>query len=190
MMKIVGIISSPHAGGDEASLVREALRGAEEAGASITWVFLPGCRIEQCRDCGACVSSGHCAIPDDFQEVRELLLDADGILLASPAHGIGACPRMKNLFHRLGTYAFLTSTFGGRYVIGLAAPGRGARQLPAYSATGVFLSGPCPGGIQQALFLRPLIKQSIVSSAEKSSPSFEGAGFHQTPDASAARSGQ
>ena len=165
-MKVIGIISSQHAKGNGATLVREALRGAEEAGASIKEVFLPNYRIEYCRDCGGCISSGRCAIQDDFQEVRELLLEADGIILSSPACGIGVCARMKNLFDRLGQYAFLTSTFGGKYVVGLATPGRGARWLPTYSATGAFLSRTCSGEFQQALFLRPLIKQAALNNSE------------------------
>ena len=162
-MKVIGIISSSHANGNGASLVREALRGAEEAGASIKEASLPNYRIEYCRDCGACISSGRCAIQDDFQEVRELLLEADAIVLSSPAYGTEACARMKNLFDRLGQYSFLTSTFGGKYVVGLATAGRGARWLPTYSVAGAgaFLSRTCSGGFQQALFLQPLIKQAI-----------------------------
>ena len=126
-MKVIGVIGSPHARDYGATLVREALRGAEKAGASITEVFLPNYRIEYCRDCGAC---------------------------------------MKNLFDRLGQYAFLTSTFGGRYVVGLATPGRGARWLPTYSAAGAFLTRTRSGGFQQALFLRPLIKQANLNNRE------------------------
>jgi multimeric flavodoxin WrbA len=165
-MKVIGIISSPHAKGNGTTLVREALCGAEEAGASIKEVFLPNYRIEFCRDCGGCISSGRCTIQDDFQEVRELFLEADGIILSSPACGIGACARMKNLFDRLGRYAFLTSTFGGKYVVGIATPGRGARCLPSYSAAGAFLSRTCSGEFQPALFLRPLIKQAALNTSE------------------------
>ena len=159
-MKVIGIISSPHAKGNGATSVREALRGAEEAGASIKEVFLPNYRIEYCRDCGACISSGRCAIQDDFQEVRELLLEADAIVLSSPAYGTEACARMKNLFDRLGQCAFLASTFGGKYVVGLATAGREARWLPTYSVAGA------SGGFQQALFLQPLIKQAILNNKQ------------------------
>jgi multimeric flavodoxin WrbA len=165
-MKVIGIIGSPHARDNGATLVQEALRGAEEAGASIAEVFLPDYRIEYCRNCGACINSGRCAIQDDFQKVRDLLLEADGIILGSPACGIGACARMKNLFDRLGQYAFLTATFGGKYVVGLATPGRRARWLPTYSAAGAFFTRTRSGGFQQALFLRPLIKQAILNNRE------------------------
>jgi multimeric flavodoxin WrbA len=65
-MKIVGVISSPHADGNGAALVREALRGAQEADASVAEVFLRDYRIEFCNDCRVCIKSGRCVVDDDF----------------------------------------------------------------------------------------------------------------------------
>ncbi len=149
-MKVIGIISSPHAKGNSATLVREALRGAEEAGASTQEVFLPDYRIEYCRDCRACISSGRCAVQDDFPQVRQMMLEADGIILSSPTYGVGPSARMKNLFDRLGQYAFLTSLFGGKYVVGLATAGsfgaaKIARQLAAGIRDSVFRRGYVTG---------------------------------------------
>jgi multimeric flavodoxin WrbA len=142
-MKIVGVISSPHADGNGAALVREALRGAQEAGASVTEVFLRNYRIEYCSDCRICIKSGRCAVDDDFQELRDLLCEADGYILSSPTYGGAICARMKNLIDRLGQYAFLTSTFGGKYVIGIAtassfAAKKVAGQLAAAMRDGMF----------------------------------------------------
>ena len=142
-MKVIGIISSPHAKGNGATLVREALKGAEESGASVREVFLPEYRIEYCRDCRACMTTGCCVIRDDFQELRRMLCEADGIILSTPTYGAAACARMKNLSDRLGQYAYLTSTFGGKYVIGLATAGsfgaaKAARHLAASFRDSVF----------------------------------------------------
>ncbi len=135
-MKVIGIISSPHANGNGAALVREALAGARKAGASVQEVFLPSLRIEYCRDCRACTTSGRCAVQDDFPKLREMLCEADGIILSSPTYGPGMCARMKNLVDRLGQYAFLTSTFGGKYVIGIStASGFGASKIAAQLAS-------------------------------------------------------
>jgi multimeric flavodoxin WrbA len=142
-MKVIGIISSPHAQGNSAALVREALQGAKEAGAAVLEVFLPQYRIEYCRDCRACMSAGRCAVQDDFQELKQLLCEADGLILSTPTYGAAACARMKNLFDRLGQFAFLTSLFGGKYVIGIATAGsfgaaKAARQLAASIRDSVF----------------------------------------------------
>jgi multimeric flavodoxin WrbA len=119
-MKVIGIISSPHAEGNSATLVREALKGVEEAGASVQEVFLPSLRIEYCRDCRGCTSLGRCVLKDDFPALREQLCEADGIILSSPTYASAPCARMKNLADRLGQFAWLTSTFGGKYIAGIS----------------------------------------------------------------------
>jgi multimeric flavodoxin WrbA len=149
-MKVIGIISSPHAKGNTATLVRETLRGAEEEGASTQEVFLPDYRIEYCKDCRTCISSGRCAVRDDFPQVRQMMREADGIVLSSPTYGAGPSARMKNLLDRLGQYAFLTSTFGGKYVVGVSTAGsfgaaKVAGQLAADIRDSVFRRGYVSG---------------------------------------------
>ncbi len=149
-MKVIGIISSPHAEGSSATLVREALRGAQEAGASVQEIFLPDYRIEYCRDCRACIGSGRCAVQDDFPKVRQMMLAADGIILSSPNYASGPCARLRNLIDRLGQYAFLTSSFGGKYVVGLSTAGsfgatKVAGQLAALIRDSVFRRGYVSG---------------------------------------------
>ena len=149
-MKVIGIISSPHVGGNSATLVKEALKGAQEAGASIQEVFLPDYRIEYCRDCRACISSGRCAVQDDFPKVREMMWEADGIVLSSPNYANGPCARLRNLIDRLGQFAFLTSSFGGKYVVGLSTAGsfgapKVAGQLAALIRDSVFRRGYVSG---------------------------------------------
>jgi multimeric flavodoxin WrbA len=149
-MKVVGIIASPHANGSGAALVRSALEGAREAGAEVSEVFLSDCRIEFCRDCRSCMTQGHCPITDDFQKVQELLLEADGIILGSPTYGAAMNARMKNLFDRLGQFAWLTSSLGGKYVVGIATASsfgakKVARQLAANVQQSVFHRGYVTG---------------------------------------------
>jgi multimeric flavodoxin WrbA len=122
-MKVVGIISSPHEEGASATLVREALTAAQEAGAEVREIFLARMSIEFCRACGACLSSGRCPIQDDFERVKSDLAEADGVILSSPTYGAAVSARVKNLFDRLGQFAFLTSFFGGKYVAAIATAG-------------------------------------------------------------------
>ncbi len=122
-MKIVGIVSSPHADGNTATLVRAALGAAAAAGASVREVFLPRHRIEHCNACNACLGAGRCPIADDFEAVKAILADADGIILSSPTYGAAPCARIRALFDRLGQLAFLSSFVGGKYVAAIAAAG-------------------------------------------------------------------
>jgi multimeric flavodoxin WrbA len=142
MMKVVGVISSAKAQGSSAALLREALRGAENAGAEVSELFLPRYRIEFCNGCGACLAAGRCAIADDFEAVKAVLAEADGIILSSPTYGSAPCARIKNLFDRLGQLAFLSSFVGGKYVAAIATAGsvgvrKTARELAAISQASV-----------------------------------------------------
>ncbi len=142
MVKVVGVISSARAEGSGAALVRQALRGAEEAGAEVSELFLPRYRIEFCNGCGACLAAGRCATADDFEVVKAILAEADGIILSSPTYGSAPCARIKNLFHRLGQLAFLSSFVGGKYVAAIATAGsfgarKTARELAAISKASV-----------------------------------------------------
>jgi multimeric flavodoxin WrbA len=110
--------------------VRAALAGAREEGADTSEILLTEYRIEYCRDCRACMRTGRCVIADDFHKVRDALSSADGIILGSPTYGAAMNARMKNLFDRLGQFAFLTSLLGGKYVAGIATAGSfGAKKV-------------------------------------------------------------
>ena len=155
-MKVVGVISSPHRDGNSATLVREALGAARAAGAEVAEVFLPAYRIEFCRACGTCLKSGSCPIPDDFRQVRDLLRDADGVILSTPTYGAAPSARMKNLMDRLGQLAYLTSFFGGKYVAGIATASsfghKGtAAQLTAAARGSVFQRARVSGSLALAL---------------------------------------
>ena len=86
-------------------------------------MFLPQYRIEHCNGCGACLAAGRCPITDDFEAVKAILREADGIILSSPTYGGAPCARIKALFDRLGQLAFLSSFVGGKYVAAIATAG-------------------------------------------------------------------
>jgi len=133
-MKVVGIISSANRRGNSATLLREALTGAREAGAETEEVFLPDLEIGYCRGCMTCSRTGSCVIDDDFAPLRQTLVEADGIILSSPTYGAAPCARMKNMFDRLGMFEYLTSSvFGGKYVAAISTCASfGARQTVDY----------------------------------------------------------
>ncbi len=83
-MKILGICGSPRRGGNTEVLLKEALRGAQEAGAEVEEVFLRDNAISPCLEIYGCKEDGRCVIEDDFHEVAEKTVGADAIILASP----------------------------------------------------------------------------------------------------------
>lgn len=85
--QIIGIIASPHKGGNTAFIVNRILEGAEEQGAE-THVFGFGdLDIKPCRGCWACHKSDQgCVINDDMQKIYDALEYADAIVLGLPIY--------------------------------------------------------------------------------------------------------
>ena len=83
-MNIIAIFGSPRLNGNTAMLLNQAVKGAREAGAQVEEIILRKLKISPCLEIYGCKSTGRCAIQDDFQKIYDLLLTADGIMLASP----------------------------------------------------------------------------------------------------------
>ncbi|HDM89271.1 MAG TPA: flavodoxin family protein [Candidatus Bathyarchaeota archaeon] len=102
MIKILGIVGSPRIGGNTELLVTEALKAAEEEGAETELIRLANREISPCDACLKCRESGECRIKDDFQYVFQKMIEADGIILASPVYFSSATPKIKALIDRAG----------------------------------------------------------------------------------------
>jgi multimeric flavodoxin WrbA len=136
-MKIIGIASSPHRNGNSITLLREALKGAREAGAETEEIYLPDYDIQYCAGCMCCLSTDRCAIPDDLNMLREKLVEADGIILSSPTHGLAPNARMKNFSDRIGMHSVYRSLLGDKYVVGIATAGAVGARKTAKKLTGI-----------------------------------------------------
>ena len=84
MINIVAIYGSPRISGNTALLLKQAVKGAREAGAHVEEIFLRDLKISPCLEIYGCKTTGRCVIQDDFQKIQDLLLASEGIMLASP----------------------------------------------------------------------------------------------------------
>jgi multimeric flavodoxin WrbA len=98
--KIVAIYGSPRRKGNTATLLKEAVRGARESGAAVEEVVLRDLKISPCLEIYGCKQAGECAIKDDFQKVRDLILNARGLILASPIFFYSVSSHTKILMDR------------------------------------------------------------------------------------------
>jgi len=99
-LKVLGISASPRERGNTDLLVREALKGAEAAGAKVEYAALRDLKIGPCRECYSCARTGCCAVEDDYQAVYEKLLAADRLILATPVFFMGPSAQAKLLIDR------------------------------------------------------------------------------------------
>lgn len=106
-MKILGLSAGTKDGNNDA-ICKEALMGAAEQGAQIEFIRLLDLNIKHCTGCTACVKalmSGKgnlCVLKDDFDWLLDKMLDADGIVLASPIFENGTAGIVHTLTDRFG----------------------------------------------------------------------------------------
>jgi multimeric flavodoxin WrbA len=84
MSRIVAIYGSPRRRGNTATLLKEAVRGAVEAGAAVEEIVLRDLKLSPCLEIYGCKKDGRCVIQDDFHDVLASLDEAGALMLASP----------------------------------------------------------------------------------------------------------
>jgi len=152
-MRIVGVMSSAHLEGNSATLVRAALKGSEAEGALTTEIFLAHHRIDFCRGCLRCMSDGKCPLPDDFESLRKVLVEADGIVFGAPTFGYAPNARMKNFLDRFGLFEFFTASLGGKHLASISTASRPA----AARKTAAMISRLFSGGVFRRAYIAGIL---------------------------------
>jgi len=98
--KIIAIYGSPRRKGNTAALLRKAIEGARDSGADVEEIVLRDLKISPCLEIYGCLQAGECAIKDDFQMVRDKILHAQGLILASPVFFYTVSSHTKMLMDR------------------------------------------------------------------------------------------
>jgi multimeric flavodoxin WrbA len=100
VVKITAIYGSPRRRGNTSTLLKRAVKGAQEAGAQVEEVVLRSLKMSPCNENYGCKKDGRCVIKDDFQQVVDLMLDSKGIMLASPIFFYAVSAHTKILMDR------------------------------------------------------------------------------------------
>lgn len=105
MKKVLILEGSPRLKGNSCILSDEFARSAEEAGYTVEKIPVARKKVAGCLGCNACYrNDGICVQKDDMAEIREKMLEADVIVLASPIYFYSMTAQMKAVIDR--TYAF------------------------------------------------------------------------------------
>lgn len=99
-MDIIAIYGSPRRKGNTAMLLKKAVEGARDAGAQVDEIVLRDLKISPCLEIYGCKKEGECAIKDDFQSVRDRILAARGMMIASPVFFYTVSSHVKMLMDR------------------------------------------------------------------------------------------
>lgn len=122
MKKILILEGSPQLNGNSC-IFDEFARGAEAADCTVEKIPVARKRIGGCLGCNAYYKNGGvCVQKDDMEEIREKMLAADTIVLASPIYFYSMTAQLKAVIDR--SYAFFSQLAGKTFyfIISCAAP--------------------------------------------------------------------
>lgn len=124
-MKIVALLGTPHGlKGHTAKLLDIVLAGAAENGASHETIVLKGDSVRPCLGCDTCHKKGACAQKDEFSSIKQKVLAADGLVLASPNYIFSVSAQLKAFLDRC-CGVIHTMEFEGRYGASVVTSGGG-----------------------------------------------------------------
>lgn len=125
-MKIAIFNGSPRKRGNTATLLRECLAGAEEAGADCEFVHLYSLDYKGCISCLECKRAhgrhaGTCVMRDGLTPILETLEDHDGLIVGSPIYLGSETGETRSFLERI-VYPYLTYTPGYKSVFPKTIP--------------------------------------------------------------------
>ena len=140
-MKVVAFNGSARKDGNTAFLVRQVFAAMEAEGIDTEMIQLAGKPIRGCTACGKCVKNQdkRCAVDNDvLNECVAKMLDADGIILASPTYFADVSAEMKALIDRAGYVARANSDMLRRKVGAAVVAVRRAGSIHAFDSMNHF----------------------------------------------------
>lgn len=133
--RIVAISGSPRRRGNTATLLKQAVAGARDAGAQVEEIVLRDLKLSACLEIYGCEQNGECRIHDDFQGVCQLVLASAGLMLASPIFYYTVSAHTKVLMDRFHSVWVKKNRLN-----------RGQEPAPARRRKGLFISAGATRG--------------------------------------------
>jgi multimeric flavodoxin WrbA len=96
---ILGLCGSPRAQTTE-YVLKEALKMLEDNGFETEFWTVRGKKINFCIHCNYCLQKKGCVYKDDMQSLYDLLMNAQGIAIASPVYNGGISAQTKAIMDR------------------------------------------------------------------------------------------
>lgn len=120
-MKILVIESSPHKNGSSNMLAEQFIRGAKEAGHTVTVFDAAKAEIHPCLGCDVCGMSGPCCQNDDMAGLKEQILGSDMAVFVTPLYYFGMSAQLKKVIDRFYSFNGKLSAKGLKTALIVAA---------------------------------------------------------------------
>lgn len=99
-MKILVLTGSPRKNGNSNTLADNFIKGARESGHHVERFDAAFAEVHPCIGCNKCGMNGPCVFKDDFEFVRQHIVDADVVVFATPMYYFGISAQLKTVIDR------------------------------------------------------------------------------------------
>ncbi len=111
-LTILGLIGSPRKLGNCEVFVKEIARSMPD-GCVLKLIRIPSLTINQCLACYGCIMDQPCPHKDDMEPLLQQIVEADGVIIASPVYFLGSHSMFKRIIDRgFLFYKVLEKTYG------------------------------------------------------------------------------
>ncbi len=116
MKKIVILKGSPRKKGNTNAMADVFAEEMKKTGNEVDIFDTTTMKLSGCRACNGCFAKKECVIKDDFQEISETLISADGIVIAAPVYWYTFPAQIKAAIDRFYSIYGGGHTFTGKKV--------------------------------------------------------------------------
>lgn len=142
-MKVLAINGSARKNGNTAIMINTALAELEKAGIETELIQLAGKTIAGCRACYKCADKKdkRCSVGSDMaNEIIAKMLEADGLILASPAYFADVSANLKAVIERAGIVTRVNDFLLKRKVGAAVSVARRAGATDVFSSINYFFT--------------------------------------------------
>ena len=124
--RILVLSTSPRIGGNSETLADVFIKGAEEAGHETKKICLYDKKIEFCKGCLGCQTTGKCILRDDAERIIAQMKAMDVLVFATPIYFYEMSGQMKTLLDRTNPLFPAEYEFRDIYLLATSADGDAA----------------------------------------------------------------
>lgn len=99
-MKILVITGSPRKNGNSNTLADNFIKGAKEAGHIVERFDAAFKNVHPCVACNKCGMNGECVFKDDFEFVKNNIINSDAVVFTTPMYYFGISSQIKTVIDR------------------------------------------------------------------------------------------
>jgi len=102
--QIIALLGSPVTNGNTAKLLDNAIRGAEDAGCTVTKVIVPQLKFSPCEEIYNCLIEESCFFQDELTPLYRQFRTMDGLIIATPIMTMGVPGALKSFMDRFQVF--------------------------------------------------------------------------------------